>query len=557
MLLATAAAAEPVVVEADRLDVAGGVISADGHVRISYGETVISTDEAELDSGSLRTGRGDVSGPVDGDFVSSWFYPELGLAELRGARLRLPDWSLVAREASLRPGRVYATDAWIWPCDRCPWALHASLALTPARIETSAGTFALGPLRIPVPPLRIPLGRRPRVGLPRLGTGKDGLVAAIPVELPIRAHDLRLAPELRTARGARLVADHRGPTGRMDASAGWDWRDGRPRYGARGSEGASAGPFSAALGGAWGDRGYFEDYGSDYLSRRTAWSEARFLAGFPLVEAYVDHVPRAADLALAGVRGRLVEEIRGVRTDATADLSVTAGGIPAARARWLVDRPTRAGPLVVTPRVVAEGHLAPSGSRATGTGSVDVGLPGWRAAGTAIERLDPVLGASWSLREAAPRVHGGVAWRRTGWSMVEVRATAASSPRGGTEDLRLTWEGDRWLAWARADGPLARLPTRANAGIRLRTSPLVLDASWFHAPKIEQLRGRLGLDGSLRPSVGAIWDPRGVLRSVDAGFSWTFPSGCLGFDVSVRKDVDRPVPDVLIGVRGPGSAPPW
>jgi hypothetical protein len=557
-----AVGASPIEIDADHLTRDGTAGTASGRVRIRAGEALVRSDTASWDATALTVGPGMLHGALDGAFVAAHFNLQTGDSTLIGARVDRRDGWLGAERLTLRPDGWSADHVRLSACPSgCPWSLTATSADSDASaIVVHGARLHVGPGTVPLPPFRLDLSRRWRLDFPSVEVGYDGLRIRQPLVFRHRAHQLRVAPELRTDRGISLTTEHRGPSGMTDARLGWDWRMGGVRGGARWSEAWRGGPVTAATSGQYAtDDTYFEDVAADILTRRVPWSEARGLVGVPRGEVWVDRfsATRTGGVPMIGILGRRTEEHAGVRVDARVEGWMDHQGAPEARAQLMTDRPSRLGVVVATPRLTGDLRAVPGDLRGTAGVGVDVGAPGWRSVRNGTERLDPVIGARWEIGEPRPRLRAALGWRHVGRALAELRLSAATRPNGGSQSLTLRWQRDRVTAWGQADGPLGALPTRAMASVTASVSMFQLDIGVFHAPRVDQLRASVALRGEIHPQLAAIATSSGKLQSMQAGFSWTHRSGCAGLDVTVRQDVDRPVPDVVIAVNaGRVGAPP-
>jgi hypothetical protein len=141
---------------------------------------------------------------------------------------------------------------------------------------------------LPIPRGRLPLqARKSGFLIPELGMGDDGGRIRVPVFWTLGPHaDLLLEPELRTERGARLLAEGRlglGPTGplQMGGSAGWDGLEEEWRGHWSGRGGGSDGRLEGAVDALWmSDGDVRQDYEDDYLLRAEPWIEQRAFVGW-------------------------------------------------------------------------------------------------------------------------------------------------------------------------------------------------------------------------------------------------------------------------------------
>ena len=190
---------------------------------------------AELD---LEAGSGDV---VEAVFEGAGFEGADGRLSLAGEALSWsPDGTLSGRGLRLTT----------CGCEEPPWEVQARQVT----VDERAAAFRGGLLRLcglpvlPLPAGRVALAERSSGLLPpEVGWGRDGLELGLPLYLVAgEGADLTLTPELRTARGARLLGEgrwaHPGGRGELRLAGGWD-----------GVEGAARG--AGQLDQAWADQG--------------------------------------------------------------------------------------------------------------------------------------------------------------------------------------------------------------------------------------------------------------------------------------------------------------
>lgn len=595
--------AEQARISADEVVVQDGVVSGRGAVHAVLGEEELWAESfrLDLDSGLLQVEQGSWRRPAgEARFSSAQLRLRLG-QEAGGGQGAVVEGTIL--DGSVRgEGVVLEGQRLRWRpdgalegeglrlttcgCARPTWEVQARRAVVvPGDWLSFRGGLVrvLGLPVLPVPAGRLALGERVSGLLPpRVGAGQDGLVLAQPAWLALGPHaDLALEPELRTARGARLLADgrwaHPGGEGQVRLVGGRDWQEDAWRGAGSLVEGLSSGPWR--LGGdvrLEGDRDYLADYGDAFLSRSRPWGESLLVAGWGPVRLEHDGLQ---SLGTAGPQGQrpvgLVVERAGVRLGplAVAGLArmdlVGEGSDPwqvdaGAEPRWEVGLGAEAGRdlgLVrlearADARTLAYGEAAPwGGASATVAGW----LPAWS------ELPGARLVGEWGL-QAQAAVEEGTRFDRLPWdeappawslgpTVTGRLLTAAGVPLSGAAALPRTPEGWAPEAWLRAD--LA--PWSLRAGTRLGAHEarvdyddggLALGAAAVAAEDLLQsrLQGSVGLPGALRglrPGYAALLDVTGG-RALAHGprLAYDSPCGCLSLAASAAWAQDRTSPDL-------------
>ena len=488
-------AAPDVVVEAARVVVVDGIAHAEGPVRITVGDDVVTGAAATLDADRRH------ATVVDG----TWSRAGVGVLTFAEATVDLVDATGTASGASFvgaggfaATGDTLALQAdgtligdhvvlTVCDCDGVkPWSVTARhVAFDPgASVRFRGGVVRVLDVPVlPVPAGDVPLARRSGLLAPALAYGEDGLIAAVPLYLTLGpSADLTLTPEIRTGRTtqpadapairtsptARLVIEQRyalaAARGTSTIAAGWDENTSSWRGGVDADHRLGDGTVGAAMSGRLtSDPLVSADYGDRFLARQQPWNEARGLAWIGPVEARVDGIqaPTAAmqDAGLAVRTGGMrlpggaiaaataTADVRGVvrADDSAVALVGTVDGF--------ADRPTLAGPLRVTPGVFATaGARQPLGADpaapaafAEAGAHADVGLPAWRATATAFERLEPGVDVRWTPVRAAEQPAIGV-------------VPYLSWEHGGSTDAgaRIAWDaGLTWTGYATRHGATA------------------------------------------------------------------------------------------------------
>jgi len=602
------------VVEADHVELVQGVLTGEGSVRARFGQAgevggevdLATAERFRLDLGigllvledgtwtrgavQARFGQAEIDVRTGGGLVEA---ARLDVAategshalHLRGDALQwAPDGGLSGRGLRLTT----------CSCEHPPWEVQAREAtvVRGQEVRFRGGLVRLCGLPVlPLPAGRVPLADR-RSGLlpPELGWGRDGLLVGLPAYLVLgRAADLTMGPELRTARGARLLAEgrwsHVGGGGEVRAAGGWDGVD-QATSGRRGAldlgEGFAFGPWRLGVDSRIeGDRRYLQDYGDAFLSRGRPFAESLVVAALgPLrlehdsFQALGDAGPQGQRLGAAVARwaGRRLGPVAvdgGARVDLVGegDAAWALAGSPAGRVEAdLGGRVGRdLGPVRLEGAAVGlarswsdgqpwgEGRLSAAAWLPTwaelGRGRLvgEVGLRGGaaRTVGTPDLRLwedrpDP----AWSLGPAASGrlvLAGGVPLSAGGWLALSDQVLA---PTGW---LRL--DQGAWGLGATVDphleeGHLAYDDDRLHAGTGL-----------VHSGDLLQSRSELDwtLPGRLsqwRPGYAAHLDLSGA-RSLSQGPRLRFSSrcGCLDAALAASWSADRSSPELRFSMQ--------
>jgi hypothetical protein len=530
---AAARAAEPAILDAERVEVVEGVAYGTGGVRLAFGDDVVRGATFSVD---LDTGRAVV---VDG----AWIRPGLGELALARAELDLSstvgalwDGAFAGDDGDLRisgsrlelqsDGSLTGERVSITLCDCAtplPWRITARhLELVPGEVVRfrEAWVRVLGVPLVPLPAGSLPLSRRSGFLMPVLGGGDDGLRVAAPLYLVLGpSADVTLTPEVRAERSGRLLAEGRyaleGGTGLVEGAAGWDAVTGTLRGGASVDHGYAHGPLTSALEGRLlGDEAYALDYGDSFLSRQVPWGEARALLGFRQVELDGDYVQSEAPpppIAGVGIYRPLTDLPAGWVGTAEAravaireDFGVSGAGA----VRGALGRSTTIGPTVWTPSLEGGARSAGSaaGNAAWGTLGLDGRVLAWHRGARAFERaegtlrvattaavedeigtaaLDPILGA---LPAAPWQIEPGVLYR---WSAagavadVQVRAPITAAGVSGWVHSRVAV--DRVSGWLQLQLPSLAPDAPADwlgvgsAGIAWDNGRTRVESGWVYA----------------------------------------------------------------------------
>ena len=436
---------------------------------------------------------------------------------------------------------------------------------------------------LPIPAGRIPLDARHSGFLPpELGHGRDGLLVALPVYLVLApTADMTLEPEVRTARGARLLGEgrwsHTGGGGQVRAAGGWDAPADMVRGAAELTEGFAFGPWRLGVDSrAEGDWHYLEDYGDGFLSRSRPFAESLAVAGLGPLRVEQDTFQALGDAGAQQQRlGAVVARWSGRRLGPLAlDGGVRADLFGTGDAAWLLD--TR-------PAGRVQADLGALAGRDLGPVRVEGGA--WAGART------------WS--DGTPWGEGRLStaawlptWAQAGRGMLvgEVGVRAGVARTVGTPDLRL-WDDRPDPAWSVGPAATGRLvlptgvPASAGGWLAL-TERGPLPTGWFRLgqgawdlgatvdPDLEEVH--LGYDDGVLSAGSAVvhsgsllqtrsradWRLPGVLsqwrpgytahldlagaRSLSQGPRLTFSSrcGCLDATLGAVWSADRATPDV-------------
>ncbi len=544
-----------------RYDLESGLLTVDdgtwtrpeGQLSFSRAEIDLGAGQGVVLEGSYRGQDGRLQ--VQGDALS-W----LGEGELSGEGVRVSTcacapapWAVEAREVHVRlDEEVRFTGGWISICDR--------------RV-------------LPVPAGSIPLAeRRSGLLLPLVGYGEDGLRLGLPVYLTLGpAADWTLTPELRTARGPRLLSELRyalpqGQGGSLGAAGGWDLLQDAPR-------GALSWQHRQATGRArigadalvWSDPDYGADLGDSFLARRAPWTEALLHAGYgPLRvlsdtfqgdEALGQH-PVGAALAWGGGLGPLAAR-GGAGWDAFADGEGALQSDPAA-SRARVEGQLSGGRELGAVRV--EGALAGRGASwldgapwGQGQAALGLAVPMWAPSGAGYLLLDAGLAADGALTWGEPDLRRPdealwSAWR-LGPTLSLRRVTVAGVPISGRVQLpwgedgldpqgELRLQAGPWAARAQADRALQE----GSAGWDDGQLRVMVGAARDEALAVA--RGELawtlpGKLASLRPSWRGLVDlEEGGLQSQTLALRWRPLCDCVELELSGATSEDRALPDL-------------
>ena len=255
----------------------------------------------------------------------------------------------------------------------------------------------LGKAFLPLPNVRLPLGRRSGFLIPEVGVGIDGYRFKAPLYLTLGpSADVTLTPELRTQRSLRLLSESRIALrhGSVHANldGGYDWSLQQTRGAARWDVNWFHRRLNVATTGQMlGDANYLKDYGDRYLTRQTPWTESRGLVGFGHLELSSSLIQSAAstkqELGMLNARLPATEGPAGVLIDGGLEAAfIGSGSDPwmltesaySGRARFGLERPMIAGPLLIRPRLAGAVVSDRATTDFTGYGEVDVRALGCR-----------------------------------------------------------------------------------------------------------------------------------------------------------------------------------
>ncbi|MFH1464452.1 MAG: hypothetical protein ABIO70_08695 [Pseudomonadota bacterium] len=592
-LLAGPAVAEPaeLVLQADRIVLAEGVVHGEGHVRAAL-------FEGELEAASF-TVREDGAGLLIED--GTWLGPA---GRLRFAHLEV--------EAD---GTVRLDHARVTRCacegDHQPWALQARrVRVDPERRVVFVGGLlrVAGCPLLPLPAGVLPLGPR-RAGLltPQVGWTRDGLEVGEPLFLPLGpAADLTLTPIWRQHRGARLAGEARWALpadggGHLAGEAGWDTLDGRWRGLLSGQHGAQDRALRSAFEGSLAsDQAYLQDYAPDFLSRQVGFHEARALVAVGPWRLEHDgfQAPEGVAQRLAGLSfTRAARDPEGISPSVALDLEVGgrgpdrldldeawlalrgAAGLDAARPLGALEASAGLGVdgLLVEPLDLAGGAVG----RGEVLGRLDAEgrlvLPMWGDHGRLRHLLRPGLVAGGALASPTPlddtwpTLPAGPAW----WTGPEVESrwlTSQGVPMhlraavpwtdAGLQPALQAW-GRRGAWWGRAmvrtvwapgggvsDGVAWLDAGRDGEALDLAAGLLMLQDTADASQATGRLAWRLpwGAD-TWRPRIGARLSlDDGQLIEEQVGLSFDSRCGCLGIDVAATFAEDLAWPGVKVGL---------
>ncbi len=238
-ILATShAESEPAVITADRMAVSAGSLAADGNVQVEGWGSQITCDTLQ----------------VNGDHDGMSYFAATGV-RWTPCECDKPPWAVRAKQAEGRVGEY--------------------LSLQNASLEVCGLSV------IPLPGVRVPLNKRTtRLLFPEVGNGLYGPRVGLPIWLPVaRESALVLTPEYRFEQAFRQRAEWSGPAGKLGVELADDHRTGGARGQVRAAGGTDNGTQRLAIDSQWvTDDQYLADYGDDYFSRTTPFSEHLLVA---------------------------------------------------------------------------------------------------------------------------------------------------------------------------------------------------------------------------------------------------------------------------------------
>lgn len=597
-LLVAVALAEPVTVEADRLQLAADGVDAGGEVVLTLPEGRLTAEQVAWTAGDGRVEarEGRFEGPL-GQIAFERATLTEGFAELWHADLRLEERSLSAGHLRVAGTTWEAEDLRLDPCGcgrPVPWAVEARSGRRVGDTLTLEGA-RLRVLGLALPRMRrlvLPLARRSGFLLPTLGFGRDGPRVGAPLYLTMGpSADLTLTPEVRALRGPRLLTEtrwaSRGGRGTVDAFLGWDFRSDRARAGGRMDAVWEQGRLRAAADGQLtSDEQVPVDYGDRFTARHLPWLESRALVGLGDAELGLDALQwtdgRFPLATLSMARGSTPIG-KGVLASGALQGTAWAGPgglVPVTTAEASLSRPVHLGPLALEPGLRGRFGADDEGAALAGGAWLATTLPLWRRDARGVHRLEPGLDAwytptlsdrgLWTPWAVSPRLR----YRRVGDADVAVELaapftrdglSAAWNLRVGSPHLGLGLLGRSAPHTAWADGEvvdLALLLATASAGPWSATLRWGYDAetdqpaALLHQVSADTGSALPGRASTITLGAGATVDLRGPgLQEARALFGWRHPSGCVGFRLDGRWARDRVLPDVALAldVRPPRS----
>ncbi len=576
-----------IVLQADRIEWVGGVAVATGHVRTVAAGFELTADAARMAGDSITLTHVVAVSPA-GSISATQIEFHAGDPgfSAQDARFERNDGVVIVADVlTVRDDALSGTHVEVFPC-ACdgpdPWSVRAAALALDGEGHLSFRKALLRVFDVPVLPLpggRITLGRHSGPRFPEVGFSDDGARVAAPLFFAVGPDvDLVATPELRTERGAAGTLFSRwavpNSTGTASGTLAWDTSASRLRgiAGASASVADSVG-YAAVDGSLPSDPDWLADWGTDYLTRSTPWSELRAAAGSHgwSLGSDVFTAPAVTTQQLAVLSwdaptdelpGGFVVRGQGVAAANATGIDPWQVGAPTPLGAGFVDvsRPTRAGPLVVVPRTRVDAAALRDDTRERSITDVAAVATGWRSAGGAVERLEPGWHASSAWEDGLWTLRSGplLTWRRTGTngsSAISGAMDVGDGPVSGS--ARANVDSGGWSAATQVGGtPGLVLVTAART-----RGPIRPQVGWATAPTqgLSQLGGTLLVDlpGPLRNlTVGAgagaevdefVW----VHRS--ASLMWRHPTGCAAFGMEGRLEVDRNLPTlaVRVDVAGP------
>lgn len=505
------------IVTAERLEYADGVLTATGAVRVVYGDQVLTGATASLTEDVLVIETGVYVRP-DGTL------------------------SFDRAEVHLRAQSASLDHALVTPCacpDGGPPALRFSARealLVDEVVVIHGGAVRVfdAPL-LPIPYGRVPLNAdRFRVLFPELSHGSFGWAAAVAGRWRSGDHQFTVGPAWRQDRGIRAEAEVVGPDGAAQLAVGPDalaeqWR------GALVSRGGRAAPLRVGWDLAlYSDPAWPTDFATDYVSRGLPYQESRAVVGYGparLSSAWADDGsdlpvaaavlrPVLAEGAAGQVMPRVGAAVVGERAQGIVGVDAQAQALP--------------GPLRVWGRGSGDGWYAAEGVGAEGRAEARVEVPFWSAAGAWRAQWWPGLQATGDLDSAA-----AASW----WAGPSLSVEAVGPTISLQADVRVPIPEAIPTLWLSAGAGPAELrgqldPDQQAAALRWRGGPELTmgvvhtDALWVltQAAMVGVGRLRIGDSVGYDPLTGALTELVGRIG---------YDDGCSSLTLSAAYSADR------------------
>jgi hypothetical protein len=574
LIFITAALAQPgLEIHADHLSMDEGRMVADEEVHLEFNGMRVEASHATwslteqtllLIDGTWTMPRGDVvrferstlsldSQRIDVD-GSSWRFGEQG-------------WGVVSERLEIEGTTVTGHEVTFETCPcpgRDPWSIVATEALFDLERETL--TLRGADLRIadrkliPLPRMTLPTSRRSGLLAPQVGQGTDGLQVEQPVYLTLGASaDTTLTPEWRQERGPRLRTAtrwaHREGGGLTQTSLAWDTQNQRMRGSGAWAQ-TIGNRLTLASRGQWlSDGSYLQDYGQDFLERRTPWLEQRALLGWPFMEiagsSVTPRTPHSPPVwSLAGYAkewrvannwvvdgwGKLRVQEWPARTALRSVTPLSQVGLSRVipLGVWRVTPHLRGGFL---------GYKTPTWKSSVGG---EVVLPLWRSQSGNFEQLTPTLEAHWDPIHRTYRTAFTPRWhvQKSHHSTLDFSGGPILTSRGLHVRAQGQWTHKHLLGWVHTDSRRKLLALGSRWGLGALDVGMDGWASQEVAQAAPSLEVALpGTRDSTRVGSKLRWDlDTGAPLSQQIHTSYLHPSGCLSTLLFLRFDADQNAP---------------